>query len=193
MVALATTSALKASGRADVGSVGSVTATVRRAVCPGSYDPVTQGHLDVIVRAAALHDEVVVAVLHNPAKAGTFTVEERIAFIERAVAPRVGGGVGAVRVEAFAGRLLVDVCRDLDASVIVKGLRGSTDFEYELPMALMNRHLTGIETVFVPGDPALAHVSSSLVKEVARFGGDVTGLVPDEVRDALVDRLRADG
>jgi pantetheine-phosphate adenylyltransferase len=174
-----------------VGSVGPVNATARRAVCPGSYDPVTQGHLDVIVRAAGLHDEVVVAVLHNPAKAGTFTVEERIGFIERAVASR--GAAGAVRVEAFAGRLLVDVCRDLDASVIVKGLRGSTDFEYELPMALMNRHLTGIETVFVPGDPAMAHVSSSLVKEVARFGGDVSGLVPDEVRDALVDRLRADG
>lgn len=174
-----------------MGSVGPVTATVRRAVCPGSYDPVTQGHLDVILRAAALHDEVVVAVLHNPAKAGTFTVEERIAFIERAVASR--GTTGAVRVEAFAGRLLVDVCRDLDASVIVKGLRGATDFEYELPMALMNRHLTGIETVFLPGDPGFAHVSSSLVKEVARFGGDVSALVPDEVRDALVDRLRADG
>jgi pantetheine-phosphate adenylyltransferase len=182
-----------------------VTDTVRRAVCPGSYDPVTHGHLDVIARAAAIHDEVVVAVLHNPAKAGTFSVPERIAFIERGVAERLGPGAGAgaadngtgaagtVRVEAFAGTLLVDVCRDLDASVIVKGLRGSTDFEYELPMALMNRHLTGIETVFIPGDPALAHVSSSLVKEVVRFGGDVTGLVPDEVRDALVDRLRADG
>jgi len=175
-----------------------VTDTVRRAVCPGSYDPVTHGHLDVIARAAALHDEVVVAVLHNPAKAGTFSVQERIAFIERGVAERLGGAdaagaTGSVRVRAFSGQLLVDVCRDLDASVIVKGLRGSTDFEYELPMALMNRHLTGIETVFIPGDPALAHVSSSLVKEVVRFGGDVTGLVPDEVRDALVDRLRADG
>ena len=182
-----------------------MTDTVRRAVCPGSYDPVTHGHLDVIARAAAIHDEVVVAVLHNPAKAGTFSVHERIAFIERGVAERLGPGAGAgaadngtgaagtVRVEAFAGTLLVDVCRDLDASVIVKGLRGSTDFEYELPMALMNRHLTGIETVFIPGDPALAHVSSSLVKEVVRFGGDVTGLVPDEVRDALVDRLRAVG
>ena len=182
-----------------------MTDTVRRAVCPGSYDPVTHGHLDVIARAAAIHDEVVVAVLHNPAKAGTFSVHERIAFTERGVAERLGPGAGAgaadngtgaaatVRVEAFAGPLLVDVCRDLDASVIVKGLRGSTDFEYELPMALMNRHLTGIETVFIPGDPALAHVSSSLVKEVVRFGGDVTGLVPDEVRDALVDRLRADG
>lgn len=175
-----------------------MTDTVRRAVCPGSYDPVTHGHLDVIARAAALHDEVVVAVLHNPAKAGTFSVQERIAFIERGVAERLGGAdaagaTGSVRVKAFAGQLLVDVCRDLDASVIVKGLRGSTDFEYELPMALMNRHLTGIETVFVPGDPVMAHVSSSLVKEVVRFGGDVSGLVPDEVRDALVDRLRADG
>ena len=97
-----------------------------------------------------------------------------------------------MRVEAFAGRLLVDVCRDLEADVVVKGLRGATDFDYELPMALMNRHLTGVETVFLPGDPAFAHVSSSLVKEVARYGGDVTGLVPDEVRDALV-RLRDDG
>ncbi len=167
-----------------------VTDRPRRAVCPGSYDPVTSGHLDVIVRAAALHDEVVVAVLHNPAKTGTFSVEDRIGFIERGVAAL--GVTSGVRVEAFAGRLLVDVCRDLEADVVVKGLRGATDFDYELPMALMNRHLTGVETVFLPGDPAFAHVSSSLVKEVARFGGDVTGLVPDEVRDALV-RLRDDG
>ncbi len=164
---------------------------VRRAVCPGSYDPVTRGHLDVVTRAAALHDEVVVAILHNPAKAGTFTVPERVAFVEHAVA---AAGVGdRVRVEAFADRLLVDVCRDLGADVVVKGLRGGTDFAYELPMALMNRHLTGVETVFLPGDPALEHVSSSLVKEVVRYGGDVEGLVPDEVRDALVARLRADG
>ncbi|WP_345203092.1 pantetheine-phosphate adenylyltransferase [Fodinibacter luteus] len=162
-----------------------------RAVCPGSYDPVTAGHLDVVERAAALHDEVVVALLHNPAKAGTFTVDERLGFVERAVAAL--GLSDRVRVEAFAGRLLVDVCRDVGATVVVKGLRGSTDFEYELPMAFMNRHLTGIETVFVPGDPALGHVSSSLVKEVARYGGDVTDLVPDDVRDALVARLRAGG
>ena len=162
-------------------------------MCPGSYDPVTQGHLDVIVRAAALHDEVVVAVLHNPAKAGTFTVEERIAFIERAVASRGGGAVGAV-----ASRRSRDDCSSTCAATSTprsssRGCAAPPTFEYELPMALMNRHLTGIETVFVPGDPALAHVSSSLVKEVARFGGDVSGLVPDEVRDALVDRLRADG
>jgi pantetheine-phosphate adenylyltransferase len=165
-----------------------VTERVRRAVCPGSFDPVTGGHLDVVERAAALYDEVVVAILHNPAKSGTFTPEERIAFVEHAVS---GLGVGdRVRVEAFAGRLLVDVCRDVGANVVVKGLRGGTDFAYELPMALMNRHLTGVETVFLPGAPDLEHVSSSLVKEVVRYGGDVSGLVPDEVRDALLARLR---
>ena len=94
-----------------------------------------------------------------------------------------------MRAQAFANRLLVDVCRDVDATVILKGLRGGTDFAYEMPMALMNRHLTGIETVFLPGDPTLEHVSSSLVKEVARFGGDVTGLVSDRIRDELVARL----
>ena len=166
-----------------------MTPALRRAVCPGSYDPVTQGHLDVLERAAALYDEVVVTVLHNPGKAGLCPVEERIGFVARAVKAR--GLADRVRVEAFAGRLLVEVARDLGADVIVKGLRGTTDFTYELPMALMNRHLTGIETVFLPGDPALEHVSSSLVKEVGRYGGDVTGLVPDEVRDALVARWRA--
>lgn len=159
-------------------------ASIRRALCPGSYDPVTAGHVDIIRRAAAIYDEVVVAVLHNPAKQGTFAVEERIAFIEEETADLEG-----VRTQAFANRLLVDVCRDVDATVILKGLRGGTDFAYEMPMALMNRHLTGIETVFLPGDPTLEHVSSSLVKEVARFGGDVTGLVSDRVRDELVARL----
>jgi pantetheine-phosphate adenylyltransferase len=168
-----------------------VSERARRAVCPGSYDPVTGGHLDVVERAAALYDEVVVAILHNPAKTGTFSPDERIAFVTGAVGAR---GLGArVRVEAFAGRLLVDVCREVGADVVVKGLRGGTDFAYELPMALMNRHLTGVETVFLPGAPDLEHVSSSLVKEVVRYGGDVTGLVPDEVRDALVARLRGDG
>ena len=167
-----------------------MTSGARRAVCPGSYDPMTLGHLDVLVRAAALYDEVVVTVLHNPGKAGLFPVEERIGFVERALERR---GLGErVRVEAFAGRLLVDVARDLGAHVVVKGLRGTTDFTYELPMALMNRHLSGVETVFLPGDPALEHVSSTLVKEVARYGGDVTGLVPDEVRDALAARWRAE-
>ncbi len=154
-------------------------------MCPGSYDPVTAGHADVIRRAAALHDEVVVAVLHNPDKGGAFTVPERIAFIEETVAD-----LDNVRVEAFADTLLVDVCTSLGADVVVKGLRGGTDFAYELPMALMNRHLSGLETLFLPGDPRFEHVSSSLVKEVTRFGGDVSGLVSDTVRDALADRVR---
>ena len=97
-----------------------------------------------------------------------------------------------MRVELFANRLLVDVCRDADAEAIVKGLRGGTDFAYELPMALMNRHLTGIETVFLPGDPRFEHISSSLIKEVARFGGDISGLVSDGVRDALLARLQTE-
>jgi pantetheine-phosphate adenylyltransferase len=156
-----------------------------RCVCPGSYDPVTLGHVDVIRRAAGLYDEVVVAVLHNPAKHGTFSPQERCDLILESC-----GDLPGVRVETFADRLLVDVCRDVGAGAIVKGLRGGTDFAYELPMAHMNRHLTGIETVFLPGDPRFEHISSSLVKEVARYGGDVTGLVPDRVRDAPVARLR---
>jgi len=154
----------------------------RRCVCPGSFDPVTNGHLDVVVRAARIFDEVVVAVLHNPAKTGTFPVERRLELIREALPPEVAD---VVRVEAFADRLLVDVCRDVGAETIVKGLRGGTDFAYEMPMARMNHHLTGVETVFLPGDPTLEHVSSSLVKEVHRYGGDVTGLVPDGVLAAL--------
>lgn len=154
-----------------------------RCLCPGSYDPVTNGHLDIIVRAAALYDEVVVGVLHNPSKRGRFPIEERLTFIREALP----GGL-AVRVEAFGGQLLVDIAKEVEATAIVKGLRGGTDFAYELPMALMNRHLTGVETIFLPGDPALEHVSSSLVSEVSQYGGDVTGLVPDHVRDALLAR-----
>ena len=156
---------------------------MRRCVCPGSYDPVTMGHVDVVERATALFDEVVVAVLHNPDKLGTFSVPERLELIEASV-----GGRPGVSVVEFGGRLLVDICREVGASAVVKGLRSGTDFAYELPMALMNRHLTGIETVFVPGDPRYGHVSSSLVKQVSAYGGDVTGLVPDVVRDALTAR-----
>lgn len=157
----------------------------RRCVCPGSYDPLTAGHTDVIRRAAALYDEVIVAVLHNPAKAGMFAVADRMNFIRDEVSDLPG-----VRVEAFAGQLLVDVCRAVEADVIVKGLRGGTDFAYELPMALMNRHLSGVETVFLPGNPQFEHISSSLVKEVARFGGDISGLVSERVRTAMLERLR---
>jgi pantetheine-phosphate adenylyltransferase len=156
----------------------------RRCVCPGSYDPVTLGHADVIRRAAALYDEVVVAVLHNPSKHGTFTPQERRDLILDGC-----GDLTNVRVSTFSDRLLVDVCREVEATAVVKGLRGGTDFAYELPMALMNRHLTGLETVFLPGDPRFEHISSSLVKEVARHGGDISGLVSDRVRDALRERL----
>jgi pantetheine-phosphate adenylyltransferase len=159
----------------------------RLAVCPGSYDPVTNGHLDVIRRATALFDEVVVVVLANPAKAGLFSLEERVDLL-RASLPDLPG----VRVDGVRGGLLVDYARSVGASAVVKGVRSGTDFAYELPMALMNRHLTGLETVFLPGDSAYEHVSSSLVKEVASYGGDVRGLVPDPVLARLLEKLPAD-
>jgi pantetheine-phosphate adenylyltransferase len=155
------------------------------AVCPGSYDPVTNGHVDIVRRATVLFDEVVVAVLANPAKRGLFPVEERVNLLETSF-----GGLDRVRIDAVAaGVLLVDYCRSVGASAVVKGLRSGNDFAYELPMALMNRHLTGLETMFLPGDPTLEHVSSSLVKEVAGHGGDVTGLVPDPVLPRLLAAL----
>jgi pantetheine-phosphate adenylyltransferase len=161
-----------------------VASEVRRAVCPGSYDPVTNGHVDVVARAATLFDEIVVAVLYNPAKQGTFPVEQRVSLLHESLAH-----VTNLRIEAYADRLLVDVCQELEAIAIVKGVRGGTDFAYELPMARMNSHLTGIETVFLPGDPRFEHVSSSLVKEVVRYGGDVAGLVPDSVLAALTSQF----
>ncbi len=157
-----------------------------RCVCPGSFDPVTEGHLDVIRRAGALFDEVVVAVLTNPAKAATFTLEERLDMLRESLADP------GVRVESVQDQLLVDYCRSVGAVAVVKGLRSGTDFAYELPMALMNRHLSGLETVFLAGDPRLEHVSSSLVKEVVAHGGDVTGLVPDVVLGRLTARLAPD-
>ena len=152
---------------------------MRRAVCPGSFDPVTNGHVDVITRAAALYDELVVAVLVNPGKAGLFSVEERMALLREAVAD-----VPNVIVDSFQG-LLVDYCRDNDIPVIVKGLRAVSDFEYELQMAQMNRELAGVETLFVPTAPQVGHLSSSLVKQIATFGGDVSGLVPKVVQERL--------
>jgi pantetheine-phosphate adenylyltransferase len=140
--------------------------------------------VDVVRRAAALFDEVVVAVVTNPAKKPTFTVEERRELLGESLT-----GIGKVRVEAVEGGLLVDYCRRVGAVAVVKGLRSGTDFAYELPMALMNRHLTGLETVFLPGEPRFEHVSSSLVKEVAGHGGDVSGLVPDAVLARLLARL----
>lgn len=159
---------------------------VHRCVCPGSFDPVTSGHVDVVRRATRLFDEVVVAVLANPAKEGLFTPAERRDLLDASV-----GQLPGVRVEIVDGGLLVDYCRRVGAIAVVKGLRSGTDFAYELPMALMNRHLTGLETVFLPGDPQLEHVSSSLVKEVAGHGGDVSGLVPSAVLPLLLARLAA--
>jgi pantetheine-phosphate adenylyltransferase len=152
-------------------------------VCPGSFDPVTNGHLDVLGRASRLYDEVTVAVLINESKQGLFTVQERMDLLREVTAP-----LGNVVVEAFHG-LLVDFCRDRDIPAIVKGLRAVSDFDYELKMAQMNNRLAGVETLFVPTSPEFSFLSSSLVKEVARFGGDVSGLVPDAVLHRLTSRL----
>jgi pantetheine-phosphate adenylyltransferase len=160
----------------------------RPVVCPGSYDPVTVGHVDVIARTAALFDHVVAAVVHNPSKAGLFTTDERADLLRVVLAAdeRTSG----VAVEVVRSGLLVDFCRGIGARAVVKGLRSGTDFTYELPMALMNRHLSGLETVFLPGEPSFEHISSSLVKEVARGGGDVSDLVPPAVLAPMLERLR---
>lgn len=154
------------------------------AVCPGSFDPVTVGHVDVIRRAAALFERVVVAVLVNPDKQPVFTEEERVDLLKQ-----VSADYPNVVVIAAAG-LLVDVCRREGAGVVVKGIRGSSDAEYELPMAAMNRHLAGVETLLLPSDPRVSYVSSSLVRSIARYGGDISGLVPEVVAGPLVERLR---
>ena len=158
---------------------------VRRAVCPGSFDPVTNGHVDVFTRAANQFDEVVVGVLINKTKKSLFTTEERIEMLQEVVAP-----LGNVTVEAFHG-LLVDFCRERRIPAIVKGLRAVSDFDYELQMAQMNHRLAGVETFFISTNPLYSYLSSSLVKEVATYGGDVVGLVPATVLARLQERLRS--
>jgi pantetheine-phosphate adenylyltransferase len=158
-----------------------------RAVCPGSFDPVTNGHLDIFRRASALFDELVVATGTNPSKSRLFEPEERLEMLREACAEYPN-----VKVMGFTG-LIVDFCREIGAQAIVKGLRGGNDYEYELPMAQMNAHLTGVETVFVPTTASLGYVSSSLVKEVASLGGDVSGLVPEPVLARLTQRLEERG
>jgi pantetheine-phosphate adenylyltransferase len=157
--------------------------TVRRCVCPGSFDPVTNGHLDVIERASRLYDEVTVGVLVNVSKHGLFEVDERIAMLREVTAE-----LGNVTVDSFQG-LLVDYCRERDIPVVVKGLRAVSDFDYELQMSQMNNRLTGLETLFVATNPEYSFLSSSLVKEVAAWGGDVSGLVPEPVLRRLRERL----
>ena len=156
---------------------------MRRAVCPGSFDPVTNGHIDIVQRAASLFDEVTVAVGINKSKSRLFTAEERIDMLTRAVRH-----LPNVKVDGFSG-LLTSFCEQHDIHAIVKGLRAVSDFDYELQMAQMNSSLAKVETVFVPTSPEYSFLASSLVKEVAAFGGDVSGLVPDFVRELLTARL----
>jgi pantetheine-phosphate adenylyltransferase len=160
---------------------------MRRAVCPGSFDPPTNGHLDVVGRAAALFDEVVVAVLVNKSKKSMFTVDERIELLTEVVKPWPNVTIGS-----FHG-LLVDYCRDNDIRAIVKGLRAVTDFDYELQMAQMNQRLSGVDTLFMSSTPEYSFVSSSLVKEVATYGGDVAHLLPDSVHRRLLQRIAERG
>ena len=160
---------------------------MRRAVCPGSFDPVTNDHLDIIVRASKLFDEVVVAVGINKNKNTLFTVDERMDLIRQAVRDHPAGATN-VAVEPSHG-LLVDFCRSHGIQSIVKGLRAVSDFDYELQMAQMNTRLAGVETLFMSTNPQYAFLSSSLVKEIARYGGDVSGLVPEIVLSRLRERL----
>lgn len=153
------------------------------ALCPGTFDPVTNGHLDIIERAARLFDRVVVAVVENPSKEPMFSLEERRQMLKESLSP-----LENVEVDSFSG-LLVDYARDRGVSLIVKGIRAISDFDFELQMAQMNNRLADVETCFIPTSPTWSYLSSSLVKEVARLGGDVRGLVPDHVLERLGERL----
>ncbi len=152
-------------------------------VCPGSFDPVTNGHLDIFGRAARLFDSLTVAVLVNESKSGLFSMEDRLEMLTEETAR-----FGNVKVASFDG-LLVDFCFEHDITAILKGLRGASDFDYELQMAQMNNHLTDVDTLFMPTSPGTSFLSSSLIKEVARNGGDVSALVPASVLVRLKDRL----
>lgn len=156
---------------------------VRRAVCPGSFDPVTNGHLDIIIRAAELYDEVIVGVLVNKSKSSLFDTDERMSMLID-----VTEQYDNVRIDSFHG-LLVDYCRSNDIPVIVKGLRAVSDFDYELQMAQMNRGLAGVDTLFMPTNPEYSFLASSLVKEIATYGGDVAKLLPPSVHEKLLKRI----
>ncbi len=156
---------------------------MRRAVCPGSYDPVTNGHLDIIERAANQFDEVVVAVLINKSKRSMFSVEERMEMLGE-----VTEHLPRVRIDSWHG-LLVQYAQDNGIGAIVKGLRAVSDFDYELQMAQMNYRLSGVDTLFMPSNPTYSFLSSSLVKEVATYGGDVAHLLPPKVHQRMINRL----
>jgi pantetheine-phosphate adenylyltransferase len=157
------------------------------ALCPGTFDPVTNGHLDIIERAARRFDALLVGVLDNPAKQPLFAVEERVSMLKEAT-----HHLANIEVDAFSG-LLVDYASRRGADVVVKGLRAVTDFEYEIQMAQMNHSLSGLETLFMTAAPQWSFLSSSLIKEVARFGGDVSGLVPAIVAERLSEQLGGGG
>lgn len=158
---------------------------MRRAICPGSFDPVTNGHLDIVGRVAALFDEVVVAVFVNQSKTGLFSIEERIDMLRSVTADYPN-----VRIDSFRG-LTVEYCRAHGISVIVKGLRAVSDFDYELQQSQMNLGLAGVETLFMATNPLYSFLSSSLIKDVAKWGGDVSPHVPDVVARRLAERLGA--
>jgi pantetheine-phosphate adenylyltransferase len=150
------------------------------AVYPGSFDPFTFGHLDIAIRAAKVFDTVHVVVVHNPAKNPLFTAAERVEMIQELIA-----GKGNFKVDSLESGLLVDFCKEIKADVLVKGIRTTVDLDYELPMAQVNKDLSGIETIFMPADPGHGFVSSSLVKQVASLGGDISKYVPANIAARL--------
>jgi pantetheine-phosphate adenylyltransferase len=158
---------------------------MRKAVCPGSFDPITNGHLDVIERASGLFDEVTIAVLKNSQKTGLFTIEERIKMAKEAVAH-----IPNAKVDTWSG-LLVDYCRANGIGAIIKGLRAVSDFDYELQMAQMNLQLEGVDTLLMATKPAYSFLSSSLVREIAKYGGDVSTLVPAGALRELSSRAKS--
>ena len=155
----------------------------RIAVVPGSFDPITLGHLDVIARTARLFDQVHVVVVHNPGKSALLPIAQRVSLIEKAIDQ--AGLPSNIVVASWSMGLLVDYCTEVGAGILVKGVRSQLDLTYETPMALVNRNLTGLETLFMLPDPGQAHVSSSLVRQVAALGGDVRPYVPHVVAEYL--------
>ena len=155
----------------------------RIAVVPGSFDPVTRGHLDVIERAAGLFDELHVLVVHNPGKTALLPISQRVSLLEQSILD--AGLPGNIVVASWSMGLLVDYCMEVGASVLIKGIRSQVDVAYETPMAIVNRNLAAVETIFLLPDPANAHVSSSLVRQVAGLGGDITPYVPPVVAEFL--------